>query len=207
MDMNEAIDKIKNEEPIDIFYRVSESIVGINKNSEKIKSFHWDEDFKSKNRTQSRREAIKYYGDRLMRFRQEGITKDFFDLKYSSPEDFIAGKNYAYSLNLSVVAVYGADDYHEYYLIGSDEDEMAEGKSFELNFYQNSGFSKEQIHELEGELHYEQALIEEVRKLSTVYEQFKNLSIEDIIKWIFDNITNNYRFTNYIGNRIKGFKL
>ena len=199
--MDDLTDYVKEEMPINIFYRVSESIVGINEDPQKIKSFHWDEDFKGSNLNLSRKEALEYYGNRRIKFNLEGITKEFFNLSYSSPDEFVAGQNYAYSVCLKIIALYGEDDIHEYYLLGDEEEEMDEGKKFEIKFCQESGYSEEQIFLLGANLYYEESFIDSVRTFSIADSDFKKLPMKEKWQYLTNIFTSNERYSNYLKNR------
>lgn len=204
--MDDLADYVKEEMPINIFYRVSESIVGINEDPEKIKSFHWDEDFKGTNLSLSRKEALEHYGNRRIMFNLEGISKDFFNLSYSSPDEFIAGQNYAYSIYLKIIALYGEDDVHEYCILGEDEDETEEGKNFEIKFCQESGYSDEQIFLLGAHLYYEEILIDTIRTFSIAITNFKKLPMKEKLKYFADNLKNGEKFNTYLMERSSSIK-
>jgi hypothetical protein len=174
---NEDEFSINFEMPLSCFYRVSESIVGIDKDPSKVKSFHWDEDFKGPNLMQDREKALAYYGNRMLKFNMQGINKSFFDKSYANPDDFIPGKNYAYSLDLQIVAVYDKNDIHEYFLLGGDEIDIEEGKEFELKYYKELAYNEEQLQSLTDELFFEEMLIEHGTKFFIV-ETYQNPNSE-----------------------------
>ena len=199
-DLSDLLQKAGN--PISCFYRVSESIIGINEDPDEQKEFDWDEDFTGTDLLLSRDKAIAYYGNRLIKFNLEGFSEDFFSLSYSSPTEFIIGKNYAYSIKLLLVVQYSASDFNEYNILGEDEDDMKEGRSFEKEIYSNLGFSDDQLSELGRDLFYEEGLIDAVSKFSIIDSEFEKLPLKEKLKHLAEMDLGNEPYRNYVKKRI-----
>ncbi|MEI6680322.1 MAG: hypothetical protein WCL21_17065 [Mariniphaga sp.] len=215
MEMDDAAEFVLNKIPISCFYRVSESVVGIDKDPDKIKHFHWDEDFNEPNIILARKNALDYYGNRQIKFILEGISKEFFNLSYASPEEFVAGKNYAYSIDLILIAQFGVDDFHEYFLYENGEDDyddenefsaLQEAISFEIEYLKTLGISDEQLDENGASLYYEEGLHRTIRLCLHHFDEFKKLPIKEKLKFIIDKFQGNERCDNYIRKRIESIE-
>jgi|SRR5690554_3397383 len=110
----------------DYFYRVCEFVTTFGADEGKNEPFSHIEDFKGNDLHECKAKAEKYYWERL-----EGLGGGKYFLPFAAPENFVLGKNAAFSITLSLVEYYNDSEYSEYPLIGEDDDTAADSREIE----------------------------------------------------------------------------
>ena len=101
------------------YYRGHVFVTTFGLDENKTKPFSFDVTFDEKDLSVSRQNGIDWFRETIRGIEEKGS----FFLPYSSPENFVDGKNSCYSVVLSLIEVSGVDEY-EYDLLGTDEDTM-----------------------------------------------------------------------------------
>ena len=118
----------------DYFYRVFEIVTTFKADHGQHDPYSHTQDFKGRDLGKSKRQAEKYYNERLL-----GFENGSYFLPFESPENFELGKHAAHSLVLSLVEHYAADDEIEHILIGENEEAILESKQVEFEVLKSKG--------------------------------------------------------------------
>ncbi len=127
---------------IGYFYRVEEFMTTFEKDQKQTKPLETKEDFKGNNLLQCRKDAVRYYIERLI-----GFQNSSYFLPFASPKDFKFGENAAYSLNLYLIDVC-SDRENEIVLLGESLEENLEGQVEEAMIFKKLKDNKPKVEPL-----------------------------------------------------------
>ena len=119
----------------DYFYLVREFVTTFRMDEGKNEPFSHKQKFEGKDLLKCKTEAEKYYWERL-----DGLEQSKYFLEFAAPKNFEYGKNAAFSITLSLVEYYTADNLFEHPLIGADDETTAESREIERAVLTEKGY-------------------------------------------------------------------
>ena len=135
-DMVELINLNLRKSKPDYFYVVREFVTTFQADPGKNEAYSHEEEFRDSDLRKCKEKAEAYYLKRLIGL--EFVNTRYF-LEFAAPENFVLGKNAAFSITLSLVEYYSEDDYVDHVLYGESDEETAQSREVELEVFRDLG--------------------------------------------------------------------